>query len=127
MTNEQMEAMVESMCLTWRHDFGIEKPAPAGNWFDSIVSGTTLEERHTLRERMRQLVERHFKPALVALRAPVEQAPEWKLVPVEPTDDMIVAFAEAWFSKVRPIDDCGMEDAYTAMLAAAPSAPGREG
>lgn len=47
----------------------------------------------------------------------------WKLVPVEPTDEMAVAFAEAWFSKVRPIDDCMMNDAYAAMLDAAPAAP----
>jgi len=46
----------------------------------------------------------------------------WKLVPVKPTDDMIVAFAEVWYSKIRCIDDCEMEDAYAAMLEAAPSA-----
>jgi hypothetical protein len=45
----------------------------------------------------------------------------WKPVPVEPTDDMIVAFAEQWYSKVRCIDDCQMEDCYAAMIAAAPT------
>lgn len=49
---------------------------------------------------------------------------EWKLVPATMTLDMCVAFAEAWFSKVRCIDDPEMQDAYAAMLAAAPSAPG---
>ncbi|MGY6271051.1 hypothetical protein ACXIUT_15270 [Achromobacter denitrificans] len=49
---------------------------------------------------------------------------EWKLVPATMTQDMCVAFAEAWFSKVRCIDDPEMQDAYAAMLAAAPSAPG---
>ena len=44
----------------------------------------------------------------------------WALVPVTPTDDMIVAFAEVWYSKLRCIDDCQMEDAYAAMIAAAP-------
>lgn len=56
--------------------------------------------------------------------APVEAAKipaGFKLVPIEPTDDMEVAFAEAWFSKVRPIDDCQMADAYRDMLAAAPA------
>lgn len=48
---------------------------------------------------------------------------EWKLVPVEPTDDMIVAFAEAWYSKRQCIDDPDMLDAYSAMLAAAPVPP----
>lgn len=46
---------------------------------------------------------------------------QWKLVPIRPTDDMIVAFAEAWYSKIRCIDDCEMEDAYADMLAAAPA------
>jgi hypothetical protein len=45
----------------------------------------------------------------------------WKLMPVEPTDDMIVAFAEQWYSKARCIDDCEMEDCYAAMIAAAPT------
>jgi hypothetical protein len=49
-------------------------------------------------------------------------APEgYVLVPEVPTDDMIVAFAEQWYSKVRCIDDCEMEDCYAAMIAAAPS------
>ncbi|ELY2523909.1 hypothetical protein SM091_004236 [Cronobacter sakazakii] len=44
----------------------------------------------------------------------------WKLVPVEPTIEMHIAFAEAWFSKVRCVDDCELEDAYIAMLLVAP-------
>ncbi|WP_105577878.1 hypothetical protein [Cronobacter sakazakii] len=44
----------------------------------------------------------------------------WKLVPIEPTIEMQIAFAEAWFSKVRCVDDCELEDAYIAMLFAAP-------
>lgn len=47
----------------------------------------------------------------------------YKLVPVEPTDDMIVAFAEAWYSKRQTIDDPEMMDAYRDMLAAAPAPP----
>ena len=48
----------------------------------------------------------------------------YKLVPTEPTDDMIVAFAEAWYSKRQCIDDPDMLDAYRDMLAVAPQ-PGR--
>ncbi|TYD48366.1 hypothetical protein [Cronobacter sakazakii] len=44
----------------------------------------------------------------------------WKLVPIEPTVEMQIAFAEAWFSKVRCVDDCELEDAYIAMLSVAP-------
>lgn len=47
----------------------------------------------------------------------------FKLVPVEPTDDMIVSFAEAWYSKRQAIDDPDMTDAYRDMLAAAPTPP----
>jgi len=46
----------------------------------------------------------------------------WKLVPATITLDMSIAFAEAWFSKVRCIDDAEMQDAYAAMIAAAPAA-----
>lgn len=48
---------------------------------------------------------------------------EWKMVPATMTLDMSVAFAETWFSKVRCIDDAEMQDAYAAMLAAAPTPP----
>lgn len=48
----------------------------------------------------------------------------WKLVPIEPTVEMQIAFAETWFSKVRCVDDCELEDAYIAMLAAAPGKDG---
>lgn len=44
----------------------------------------------------------------------------WQLVPKEPTDDMIVAFAEQWYSKCQCIDDPDMLDAYKAMLEVAP-------
>jgi hypothetical protein len=42
------------------------------------------------------------------------------LVPLIATDDMIVAFAEQWYSKRQAIDDPDMADAYKAMLAVAP-------
>ncbi|MGY2288380.1 hypothetical protein ACW9H6_01855 [Pseudomonas sp. SDO528_S397] len=46
----------------------------------------------------------------------------YKLVPLIPTDDMIVAFAEAWYSKRQTYDDPDMLDAYRDMLAVAPDA-----
>lgn len=49
--------------------------------------------------------------------------PGWKLVPVELTDDMLIAFAEVWYSKARAIDDCEMADCYAAMLEATPAIP----
>jgi len=44
----------------------------------------------------------------------------WRLVPVALSEDMLLAFAETWYSKKRCIDDCEMDDAYAAMLEAAP-------
>lgn len=46
-------------------------------------------------------------------------AGEYAVVPREPSEEMIVAFCEAWFRKRRPIDDPDMEDAYRAMIEAA--------
>ena len=52
--------------------------------------------------------------------APVAAVPEgWQMVPVAPTDDMIVAFAEAWYSKHDP----SMLEAYHDMLVVAPTYP----
>lgn len=54
-------------------------------------------------------------------RVPRPTIPEgWKLVPVEPTEEMIVAFVEQWYCHRQSIDDPQMDDAYQAMLAAAP-------
>lgn len=47
----------------------------------------------------------------------------YKLVPVEPTDDMVIVFAETWYSKRQAYDDPDMLDAYRDMLAAAPTPP----
>ena len=47
----------------------------------------------------------------------------YKLVPVEPTDDMVIAFAETWYSKRQAYDDPDMLDAYRDMLATAPTPP----
>lgn len=64
-------------------------------------------------------------PSLSALAAPhAGAAPDgWKLVPVEPTEEMVIAFAEEWYSRRQTIDDPQMVEAYRAMLAASPAAP----
>jgi hypothetical protein len=53
-------AMVESMCLTMRHDYGLER-APED---EPQTSGMTSSEREALRRRMAQLVEHCIKPAV---------------------------------------------------------------
>ncbi|WMR34749.1 hypothetical protein [Metapseudomonas otitidis] len=59
--------------------------------------------------------------------SPAAGVPEgWKLVPIKPTDDMVVAFAEQWYSKKQVYDDPDMDDAYASMLSAAPTPPASE-
>lgn len=67
-------------------------------------------------------VEGKVREALAALdgSAPVAAVQGYKLVPLEPTDEMVVAFAEEWYSRKQVIDDPDMADAYKAMLAVAP-------
>lgn len=60
-------------------------------------------------------------PGASKVAVPVAVVPEgYALVPTTPNDDMVIAFAEQWYSKARPIDDCELADAYAAMLAATP-------
>ncbi|MFK3607869.1 hypothetical protein PVE_R2G0553 [Pseudomonas veronii 1YdBTEX2] len=47
----------------------------------------------------------------------------WVKVPLPLTDEMEVAFAEAWYSKRRCIDDVEMSDAWAAACNAAPEPP----
>ena len=78
--------------------------------------------------RAKQAAKPKHSPLPVAAPSPTGESPSapegWQLVPVELTDDMLIAFAEVWFCKVRCIDDCEMADAYAAMLAAAPAPTG---
>lgn len=56
----------------------------------------------------------------LARKAQEPAVPEgWAIVPIDPTDEMIVAFAEEWYSRKQVIDDPDMVEAYKAMLAAA--------
>lgn len=44
----------------------------------------------------------------------------YRLVPVEPTDEMLTALIDTWFSASQVYDKEAMSQAYKAMLAAAP-------
>ncbi len=64
-----------------------------------------------------------YEPAALVAQPAAPVVPEgYVLVPKTMTIEMHIAFAEVWFSKVRPIDDHDMQDAYDAMLDAAPPA-----
>lgn len=51
----------------------------------------------------------------------------WVAVPWQITTDMVVAFADTWYRKRRSFDDPEMDDAYAAMLQAAPNPPQQRG
>lgn len=50
------EKIIRSMCLTYRHDYGLEKIR------DSISSGTTEEERKFLWQQMSQIFDNDIAP-----------------------------------------------------------------
>ena len=56
-------------------------------------------------------------------RVPVAPPAGYALVPLQITAEMAVAFAESWFSRQRPIDDCDLQDAWEAALAVRPEMP----
>lgn len=58
------DRMVESMCLTWRHDFGLDKLEGC-----DFCSGMTDKEREHLRGQMGKLFDHHFAPALPVVTA----------------------------------------------------------
>lgn len=60
----ERQRMIESMCLTWRHDFGLSKPEDC-----EFSSGMTAAEREHLRGQMAKLFDHHFGPALSAVTA----------------------------------------------------------
>ena len=58
--------VVDAMCMTWRHDFGLDKRA------DEIGScGMTDGERYALRRQMGQLYDHHISPLMHARSLPV--------------------------------------------------------
>jgi hypothetical protein len=56
-------ALVDSMCLTLRHDFGLDHQQAGARPFGA-TSGMMPRERESLRTSMRQLVEHCIKPAI---------------------------------------------------------------
>lgn len=63
------------------------------------------------------------EPVIHAIVAALTPPEGYVLVPEAMTDDMEIAFAEAWFSKARAIDDCEPQDAWSAALAVRPEVP----
>lgn len=55
-------AIIEAMCVTWRHDFSLDRI----NGALSVGCGMSEGERDFLRREMGQLFDHHFAPALAA-------------------------------------------------------------
>ena len=62
------EQLIESMCYTYRHDFGLDRTETAG----FISSGMTEDERRFLRAVMAQIFDNDLAPVLEDYRRLVE-------------------------------------------------------
>lgn len=67
------EELINGMCMTWRHDFGLDRPEANKDgiigWSDGLAMGMTIVERDGLRMQMRQLYQHHILPAILQARS----------------------------------------------------------
>lgn len=61
MNTKMREAIITSMCRTWRHDYGLVKEDDPGG-YSFPVSGMTEMERKTLWEQMAQIFDNDITP-----------------------------------------------------------------
>lgn len=61
---DKREEIIDAMCLTWRHDFGLDRQE-----LDGFPIGATEHERNALRMQMGQIYQHHFLPALSQARS----------------------------------------------------------
>ncbi|WP_024551872.1 hypothetical protein ACP26C_13785 [Franconibacter helveticus 513] len=120
MSSEVMDMARELLALRER--------AEPGNYrvvhLDALGAACGALQRYAPASETLALLRRYTFGDLSAITLTPVVPDGWVAVPVEPTIEMQIAFAEAWFSKVRCVDDYELEDAYAAMLAAV---PGKEG
>ncbi len=60
MTEEQKMQLAVSMCYTWKHDFGLDRPKSIDDDDDMMTGGTTPAERERLVAKMLSLIEHHW-------------------------------------------------------------------
>jgi len=115
------DRMVESMCLTWRHDFGLDKLEGC-----DFCSGMTDKEREHLRGQMGKLFDHHFAPALSAVTAErdgeAESCEQWRALALQFDRHRMSALAHL---KMVVAGQEGALDACRDFLAA-PPVPGHE-
>ena len=57
------EQIITSMCYTWRHDYGLDKPEVAeDDFFGKLSAGTTQAERDALWRQMAQIFDNDIAP-----------------------------------------------------------------
>jgi hypothetical protein len=91
---------------------------------ENVRAGEDLESYEGELQAIAQLLRWGFNTPQGHARAALTPPEGYALVPVELTHEMYSAFVEQWFTKVRAIDDTGMEDCYAALLAARPEVSG---
>ncbi len=120
--------------LVWAGALASHPPAvpaspKAAAWYSAKVDDCITDAKKRSRAKVQPCDAEHYSQPLYAAvpAVPVEPA-GWKFVPIEPTDDMLIAGQEAWMCcrKSRPaMEDCEEAvAAYKAMLAASPLASG---
>ena len=114
-TEADRARLIDAMCMTWRHDFGLDKEGR-----HELSSGMTEDERNALRRSMGQIFEHNIAPLLAV--------PEgYALVPVEPTPEMLEAARLApipavYLDSMSAMAALSTKAQYRAMLAAAQQA-----
>ena len=110
--------VVDAMCMTWRHDFGLDRKD------DELGScGMTDTERDALCRQMGQLYDHHIAPQVQARASlPVGVPDGYALVPVEPTPEMLASMIKSAHGYDADIVPTYMHLAYSGALAATPTA-----
>lgn len=92
-------------------------------YFFTVIKGSELDSNVLSDGTFRGCgIEQGFQAFKAAYSPEVLQAMGVAVVPVKPTEDMVIAFAEGWFCQKQAIDDVKMDEAYKAMIAASPYA-----
>lgn len=60
MNQAEKDKLIYDMCMTYRHDFGLQKDQTDPPW----VAGMTVNERKALMLTMRQIFENNIEPLL---------------------------------------------------------------
>ena len=95
------QELIDSMCMTWRHDFGLD--AIDVDFENPFSSGMTELERNCLRQQMSQLVEHHGPSISTLYTTPpqsTEPLTEEELIKIAVEDEFLLFCAEDEFIEI---------------------------